>query len=91
MYCKCWERKLSIGKALFYIVDEIGEFLSAPSFDEASDIAFAVGRFLGVLIGKDYVNIPGDFLTLKKLQYRMLLHGCIQSKRHLSNGRCPSE
>jgi hypothetical protein len=88
-FCDCFGW-IETKEAVLYLLDEVGEFLWHPSLDEASDICFAMGRLLGTLAGKKYVNVPGDFLTIEKMRDRMMTYGCIQSERHLVYGKCPS-
>jgi len=88
-FCECFNR-IGTRDAVKYLLEKVGEFLCKPSFDEASDVCFAMGRLLGTLAGRKYVNVPGDFMTIEKMQDRMMAYGCIQSERHLSYGKCPS-
>lgn len=88
-FCDCFDR-IGVRDAAMYLLEEIGEFIWHPSLDEASDICFAAGRLLGTLAGRKYVNVPGDLLTIEKMQERMVTYGCIQSERHLAYGKCPS-
>jgi hypothetical protein len=87
--CKCASKPRPVRAAIGDLLDEVGEFIVHPSYDEASDIAFCIGRLLGGLVGKVYISIPGDQMTLEKMRDRMQIYQCIQSRRHLKNGRCP--
>lgn len=87
--CKCISKPRAIKFAIRDLFEEVVEFIINPSYDEASDIIFCIGRFFGGLIGKVYVSIPGDQLTLNKMRERVKVYGCIRSRRHLKNGRCP--
>ena len=89
-YCKC-HNTLSLHEALKTTWDEVVEFVAEPSKDEASDIVYGLGRVLGALINRPYVRLPGDGIHVRKIQKRMDDYGCIRSKRHLLNGKCPSE
>jgi len=88
-FCDCFDR-IAVRDAAMYLLEEVGEFIWHPSLNEASDICFAMGRLLGTLAGKKYISVPGDFMTIEKMQDRMMTYGCIQSERHLSYGKCPS-
>jgi len=88
-FCDCF-RMIGMRRAVLYVLDEVGEFLWRPSLEEASDICFAMGRLLGTLAGRKYVNVPGDSMTIEKMRERMMTYGCIQSERHLIDGKCPS-
>ena len=84
-------RPQSPREALRDIWGEVREFVEAPSWDEASDIAYGVGRLLGGLRGRVYISIPGDRRHVAKIEARMREYGCIRSKRHLQDGACPSQ
>lgn len=88
-YCKC-HNTLPLREALKTTWDEVVEFVAEPSKDEASDIVYGLGRVLGALINRPYVRVPGDGIHVRKIQQRMNDYGCIRSKRHLLNGKCPS-
>ena len=91
MNCKCHD-VLSFKSAIRDIADEAIEFIKAPSFDEMSDIVYAINRFVGSIMRKPYVRVViGDGRHVEKIQLRMQEYGCIRSKRHLKNNRCPSE
>ena len=103
-WCKCMDprpfrealadlfgRELIDGKRRgeFY---ELFEAKSLEEFkDEASDIAWGIGRLLAGLLGKRYVRVPGDQRHYRKAVSRTKEYGCKRSKRFLVNGRCPSE
>jgi len=89
-YCGC-HRPQHPRQALKDLMDEVREFFDEPSRDEASDIAYGIGRLLAGVFGKEYFRIPGDQLHMEKIQQRMREYGCIRSKRHLRGGRCPSD
>lgn len=89
-YCKCHE-VLTIKQAIEGLVDEVKEFLEEPSYDEASDIVYCINRGIGTIFNKPYVNVvPGDSIHVNKINLRMAEYGCIRSKRHLIDGKCPS-
>lgn len=58
--------------------------------DELSDITFGIGRLVAGLFGKVYVRMPFDRMHIEKAMKRMNEYGCVRSKRHLTNGMCPS-
>jgi len=87
--CQCASKPRPIRKAITDLWEEVLEFIVNPSYDEASDIVYCIGRLLGGLVGKVYISIPGDQMTLDKMRERVASHGCIRSRRHLVNGRCP--
>lgn len=90
-YCKCHE-VLTMKEAIDGLVDEAKEFIEEPSRDEASDIVYCINRMVGTLLNKSYVRIlPFDKIHVDKINDRMKEYGCIRSKRHLKNGKCPSE
>lgn len=74
---------------------EFFELFEAKSFDElkdeASDIAWGIGRLIAGLFGKVYWRIPGDRRHYEKVANRMSEYGCTRSKRFLVEGRCPNE
>lgn len=83
---------MTIKEAIDALKDELKEFISEPSKDEASDIAYCINRLAGSLVGKPYKHIVGGTsLHVEKVQKRMQKYGCIRSQRHLINGKCPSE
>lgn len=89
-WCGCM-RPQTPREALRDIWGEVREFVAEPSWDEASDIAYGVGRLLGGLRGRVYVAVPGDGWHVTKIQARMREYGCIRSKRHLRDGACPAQ
>lgn len=90
-YCKC-HQPLNFKEALAGLKDEAIEFVEEPSADEASDIAYSINRLVGGLFNKAYIRVlPTGGIHERKIQLRMDEHGCIRSKRHLVDGRCPSE
>lgn len=89
-YCSCHD-VLTPRAAMKHIVEEVQEFIEAPSMDEASDIAYGVGRLLGAFFKRPYVGVPGDTIHVRKIKVRMEEYGCIRSSRHLKNGECPSK
>lgn len=88
-YCAC-HKPLKLREAVQGLLDELKEFVEEPSMDEASDIAYCVGRLTAGLFGKEYFPIPGDGIHVRKIRERMQKHACIRSERHLKDGRCPS-
>lgn len=88
MYCNCL-KPLRPKEALGHLKDEAQEFFEKPSMDEFSDCAFSVGRLVASLFGKVYVRIPFDNLHRKKIDARMKEFGCVRSRAHLLNGKCP--
>ena len=75
---------LSVKQALSHLWEEAVEFCQEPSKDEASDLAFGVGRLLGAIFGKKYVSFWGDGRHLAKCQERMNAYGYFRSTRHLN-------
>lgn len=103
-WCKCMEpRGIRDATADIFsteMVDgsrrgEIWELFEVKSFeefkDEASDIAWGVGRLVAGVFGKVYFRMPGDKRHYEKVQKRVQEYGCTRSKRFLIEGRCPSE
>ena len=72
----------SIRQALADVVDEVIEFVHAPSMDEFSDISWGIGRLLGALTSRAVVRMPGDGRHYRKIAARMAEYGCVRSKRH---------
>lgn len=89
-YCQCLV-PLSFRQARFEVGEEIKEFLHEPSWDELSDCMYGVGRMVAGWFGRVYVSMPGDARHKEKIDKRMADYGCVRSKRHLVQGRCPSE
>lgn len=77
-------RVLSVKSALSDIWDEVKEFIAEPSQDEASDVAFGIGRLLGAFVGKKYVRFIGDGLHVAKCNQRFAEYGHFRSKRALA-------
>lgn len=50
--------------------------------DEASDIMFGIGRFIGNLRGVVYIPIPGDKRHVDKITSRFTKTGCCRSMNH---------
>lgn len=89
--CKC-HNTMTIKEAIDALKDELKEFISEPSKDEASDIAYCINRLAGSIVGKPYKHVVGGTrLHTEKIQKRMQKYGCIRSRRHLINGQCPSK
>lgn len=88
--CKCVSTPKKFVPAIKDLCEELVEFAMCPSYDEASDIMFCIGRILGSIINKPYVSIPGDSYALEKIRNRMMTYGCIRSANHLVSGKCPS-
>ena len=89
-YCKC-HGVLTLKEGFWGLVDEVVEFAEEPSKDEASDIAYCINRMVGTLLRIPYVRIvPFDDMHVDKINRRMIEYGCIRSKRHLVDGKCPS-
>ena len=89
-YCKC-HLPLTMKQAIDGLKDECVEFIEEPSLDEFSDIIYCLNRLGGSIIGKPYLKLfMGDYLHKRKIKQRMQEYGCIRSKRHLINGKCPS-
>lgn len=81
-----WELVLAVGG----VRDEgLGYFQGV--YHEISDIAYAVGKIVGKVLGKEYVSILGDGASYSTKHARMKKQGCFRSKRLLVNGRCPNE
>lgn len=90
-YCKC-HCVMTKKQALNAIKDELVEFIQEPSFDEASDVVYAMNRLFGSFVGKPYLRvIPWDKLHIQKISKRMYTYNCIRSTNHLVDGKCPSE
>ena len=77
-------RVLGVKQALHDIADEVVEFVQSPSRDEASDIAFGLGRLLGALCKRKYVGVWGDSLHIAKCNERFVEYGHFRSRRHLA-------
>lgn len=103
-WCKCMEvrpfREAVADLIGIELIDgkrrgEFFELFEAKSFeelkDEASDIAWGIGRLIAGLFGKVYWRIPGDRRHYNKVANRMNEYGCKRSKRFLVNGKCPNE
>lgn len=75
---------LTVREAVSTLLDEVAEFCEEPSRDEASDIAFGMGRLLGALLGRKYVPVWGDTQHIAKCNARYLDYGHFRSKRHLN-------
>lgn len=88
-WCACLDTQKP-GAALRDVRDELVELVREPSRDEASDVLFGVGRFLGAMLRRQYVPLWGAGAHIEKIAGRMTAHGCVRSGRHLENGRCPS-
>lgn len=58
--------------------------------DEWSDIAFGFGRLFGNLAGRAYIPVWGAGRHERKIDMRMAEFGCVRSRRHLVDGKCPS-
>jgi len=80
----------SAGEAVREVIAECREWWEHPSLDEVSDIAYGIGRMIAGIFGRRYVHVPGDRRHIEKIEKRMTEYGCIRSKRHLVEGRCPS-
>lgn len=104
MWCKCMEprgfkeglkdlfgRELIDGKRRgeFFELFEVKNLEDLK--DEASDIAWGVGRLMAGLFNQVYWRVPGDRRHYDKVRARMNEYGCTRSKRFLVDGRCPSE
>lgn len=77
-------RVLGLRQAWRDIIDEMVEFVQEPSCDEASDIAFGIGRLLGGLLGRKYASFPGDGRHIAKCNARYASYGHFRSQRHLT-------
>ncbi len=80
--CKCMSVRRPLVAALKDVGEELVEFIHEPSCDEASDVAFTLGRLLGSVLGRVYVRFPGDGMCLAKMRRRVKEHGCIRSMNH---------
>ena len=87
-WCSC-HQTLRAPAAIRDILAEAREFLQEPSRDEMSDIMYGIGRLLGSLVNRPYVHVPGDRLHIEKIEKRVQEYGCVRSKRHLVDGKCP--
>jgi hypothetical protein len=90
MYCDCMA-PVGVRQGVADIWDELKEYVEEPSMDEFSDVMYGLGRLIAGLFGKSYFRMPFDTLHVEKIQGRMSEFGCIRSRRHLVDGRCPSE
>ena len=89
-YCKC-HTTLTLKEAAQGLFDEVVELITEPSRDELSDVTYSLNRLAGALVGKPYIGMfPYVGLHKEKVEKRMRDHGCIRSKRHLIDGKCPS-
>lgn len=88
-YCQCLT-PLSLRQGYKDLAEEMGEFMEKPSLDEFSDCTFALGRIAAGLFGKVYFPMPFDGRHKRKILARMVEYGCVRSKRHLRDGKCPS-
>lgn len=91
-WCEC----LGVRKwrdALADLREEAGEILHVKSveefLDEFSDVAWGFGRLIAGIFNKNYVRMPFDKRHYKKVLERMNEYGCVRSKRHLVDGKCP--
>jgi len=75
-FCECLSGSERPWRALSNFTEEIGRLLWDPDLGKASDACFALGRFAGSIVGRQYIRIPGDTRCLAKLRRRMLDHGC---------------
>lgn len=90
-YCQC-HNTMSFKQAVSALKDEVVEFVQEPSLDEFSDIVYCINRLAGTLTNKPYKKIMlGDGIHVRKIKIRMKIYGCIRSKNHLVDGKCPSE
>lgn len=90
-YCKCYQ-PLPLRTALRYVREELIEFKEQPSMHEFGDIIRTVNRLAGSLFGRAEITvIPNLKINIDKVNKRMAEYGCVRSKSHLINGRCPSE
>jgi len=93
MFCECIGVR-GVKDALRDIGEEIHELLEVKNLeefmDEISDVCWGVGRLLGGCGGRVYVRVPGDRRHYHKVVARMSAYGCVRSRRHLVDGRCPS-
>jgi len=72
-------------EGLSIIMDEVREFLQAPSKDEMSDIIYGINRLIGGLFGKKYLKLlPFDGIHIAKCNRRYLEYGHFRSKRHIN-------
>ncbi len=76
---------LKLKDALQLIKDEIVEFIEEPSYDEFSDVMYAVNRTVGSVFNMKYIKlVPGDNMHIKKCNARFLEYNHFRSKRHLT-------
>ncbi len=89
-YCKC-HNVLTIKEAVNGLKEEVAEFIQEPSLDEGSDVIYCINRLLGSMVGLPIIKlVPGNKLHMQKIENRMKEYGCIRSRRHLIDGKCPS-
>lgn len=87
--CNCWQ-PLSVRQAVIAVIDETKEFCAEPALDEWDDVKVCLKRLVGSFFKKSSIQIFDTPLCDSKAAERMNSYGCIHSKRHLNNGRCPS-
>ena len=90
-YCKC-HSTMTLKQAVSALKDEMIELIQEPSTDELSDVVYCINRLVGSLLNKPYKKVMlFDSKHVRKINVRMKIYGCIRSKNHLVNGKCPSE
>lgn len=93
LYCRCI-KTLTVRNAVKEVKAEIVELWYAPTSefaDEWSDVWFGIGRLAGAIVGMPMVRMPWIRRHVEKIDRRMSSYECVRSKRHLVDGRCPSE
>lgn len=88
--CRCM-RVLEPREALEHCLDEMRELIEGRNKEEASDVAFTVGRLLGAVMGRIYVRVPGDGMAYEKMHRRYRETGCVRSLAHREMGKCLSD
>lgn len=73
-----WFKKFVCGTVSFEQLHEAYEEVC----DEASDVMFGIGRFIGNLRGVVYTPMPGDKRHVDKIAYRFKITGCCRSLNH---------
>ena len=87
--CNCWQ-PLSVRQAVTAVIDETKEFCAEPALDEWDGVKVCLNRLVGSFFKKSSIQIFDTPLYDSKAAERMSSYGCIRSKRHPNNGRCPS-
>ena len=75
---------LTPNEASKHLADELDEFFEDLSWDEFSDVCYAVNRLIGSLFKVKYVRIlPFDSHHITKCNLRYTQYGHFRSKKHI--------